>query len=146
MLGSGALCACSRSTINRIFQRAPAISLAKNSRNTAAFSEIEYGGHQQVGKYDGIFGSSWLLEASIARSTNRIAETPSVNEWSVRDRRVTPNTFSGGIGFYEVGNEGENLQYSVKSTNLFGAHQVRYGFTYEVSESTRRMMIDAGIA
>jgi outer membrane receptor protein involved in Fe transport len=99
--------------------------------NTASFSEIEYGGHQQVGKYDGVFGSRWLLEASIARAYNRISETPSVNEWRVIDRRVTPNVTTGGIGFFEVGNEGTNLQYSVKSTNIFGGHQLRYGFTYE---------------
>jgi hypothetical protein len=100
-------------------------------QDTAAFSEIEYGGHQQVGKYDGIFGANWLLEASIARSSNKISETPSVDEWRVRDRRVTPNVFSGGIGFFEVGNDGKNTQFSVKSTNIFGAHQVRYGFAYE---------------
>jgi hypothetical protein len=39
-------------------------------QDTAAFSEIEYGGHQQVGKYDGIFGANWLLEGSLARSIN----------------------------------------------------------------------------
>jgi hypothetical protein len=104
---------------------------ALRGQNTAAFSEIEYGGHQQVVKYDGIFGSGWLLEGSVARAKNKISETPSVDEWRVRDRRVTPNTFSGGIGFYEVGNDGTNTQYAIKSTNVFGAHQIKYGFAYE---------------
>jgi hypothetical protein len=109
-------------------QRIPA---SLRATDTAAFSEIEYGGHQQVGKYDGIFGSRWLVEASIARSANKISETPSVNEWRYRDRRVTPTITTGGIGFYEVGNDGENIQYAVKSTNIFGGHQLRYGFAYE---------------
>ena len=109
-------------------QRIPA---SLRGTDTAGFSEIEYGGHQQVGKYDGIFGSRWLLEASLARAQNSITETPSVNDWRVIDRRVTPNVTTGGIGFYEVGNDGENIQYSIKSTNIFGGHQLRYGFTYE---------------
>ena len=109
-------------------QRIPA---SLRATTTAAFSEIEYGGHQQVGKYDGIFGSRWLLEASIARSANKISETPSVDEWRYRDRRVTPTITTGGIGFYEVGNDGQNIQYAMKSTNIFGGHQLRYGVAYE---------------
>ncbi|MDO8630349.1 MAG: TonB-dependent receptor, partial [Phycisphaerales bacterium] len=109
----------------------PQRSAALRQTNTAGFSEIKYGGHQQIGKYNGILGSRWLLEGSVARAHNKIEETPSVNDWSVRDRTIVPNVFSGGIGFYEVGNDGTNLQYAVKSTNIFGGHQVRYGFAYE---------------
>jgi hypothetical protein len=42
-----------------------------------------------------------------------------------------PNIVSGGIGFYEAGNEGVNLQYQAKSTHIFGGHTVRYGVVYE---------------
>lgn len=98
---------------------------------TSAFSEIKYGGHNQVVKYDGVVSSNWLLEATVARAKNKIEETPSVNEWNVRDTTVTPERRTGGIGFYEVGNDGENLQYSLKSTNIFGGHQLRYGVLYE---------------
>ena len=89
----------------------PQRSAELKKTNTAGFSSIDYGGHQQVVKWDGIFGPRWLAEASFGRSKNNIEERPSVNEWSVRDRTVTPNIFSGGIGFYEVGNNGENRQY-----------------------------------
>lgn len=99
--------------------------------NTASFSEIDYGGHNQTLRYDGVFGSNFLLEASVARAKNIIEETPSVNEWRVTDRRVTPNVITGGIGFYEAGNDSENLQYQAKATNVFGGHQIRYGFLYE---------------
>ena len=47
------------------------------------------------------------------------------------DTTVVPNIVSGGIGFYEAGNEGINLQYQAKSTHIFGGHQIRYGVLYE---------------
>jgi outer membrane receptor protein involved in Fe transport len=56
---------------------------------------------------------------------------PSVDEWRVTDQTVTPTRISGGIGFYEVGNRGLNRQIAVKSTNILGGHQLRYGFAYD---------------
>ncbi len=50
---------------------------------------------------------TWLLEGSFARAKNSIVETPSVNLPSVIDNTVTPQVRSGGIGFFEVGNDGE---------------------------------------
>ncbi len=44
---------------------------------------------------------------------------------------MTPNVITGGIGFYEPGNRSLNNQYSVKATNIFGGHQVRYGVQYD---------------
>ena len=102
-----------------------------NRTNTAAFSEIEYGGHNQTVRYDGVFGNNWLLEASVARAKNIIEETPSVDEWFVIDRTVVPNINSGGIGFFEAGNDSQNWQYAAKSTHLFGGHQLKYGLLFE---------------
>jgi hypothetical protein len=99
--------------------------------DTAGYSEIAYGGHNQIVKFDGVLASNWLLEASFARAKNTIEETPSVNEWNVRDTTVTPQQRSGGIGFYEVGNDGKNMQYQLKSTNIVRGHQLRYGVLYE---------------
>jgi outer membrane receptor protein involved in Fe transport len=100
-------------------------------QDTASFSEIDFGGHNQTVRYDGVFGSNWLLEASFGRASNVITEVPSVDEWRVTDTTVVPNIITGGIGFYEAGNDSENLQYAVKMTNVFGGHQVRYGVLYE---------------
>lgn len=99
--------------------------------NTAGFSSLEYGGHNQTVRYSGVLGSRWLVEAAYARALNRISEVPSVNEWSVRDNTVTPNMFSGGVGFYEAGNRSLNNQFVVKSTNVLGDHQLKYGFQYD---------------
>ena len=99
--------------------------------DTSSFSEIEYGGHNQTVRYDGILSPTWLLEGSVARAYNRIAETPSVDEWRVTDTTVVPQRISGGIGFYEQGNKGTNLQYSIKSTFIAGDHQIKGGFLFE---------------
>lgn len=103
---------------------------ALRANDTSQFSALEYGGHNQIANYDGVFRNDWLVEASIARAYNSLEEIPSVNAWNVRDFRVTPNIISGGIGFFEQ-NDGTNLQYQVKSTNLFGGHQLKYGVLYE---------------
>jgi outer membrane receptor protein involved in Fe transport len=97
----------------------------------AAFSEIEYGGHNQTLRYEGVLTPTWLLSASIARATNSIEETPAVDAWSVTDATFTPERVSGGLGFYEVGNAGENLQYQAKTTYLWRDHEFRGGVLYE---------------
>lgn len=99
--------------------------------DTSSFSELEYGGHNQTVRYDGVLGSNLLLESNFGRAYNRIAETPTVNEWRVTDTTVTPNRITGGIGAYEAGNESTNLQYAAKLTWLWGGHQVKVGGLYE---------------
>jgi hypothetical protein len=49
----------------------------------------------------------------------------------VIDRTVTPNITSGGLGFYEKGNRSLNNQWTIKSTNIVGGHQVKYGFSFD---------------
>ena len=101
--------------------------------STTRFSSLDYGGHNQSFKYDGIISPNWLIEAAVGHSSNKVAETPASDTYSVTDRTVVPNARSGGIGFYEDDN-GNNYQASFKSTNLFnaeGRHQLRYGVIYE---------------
>ncbi len=78
---------------------------------TSGFSTLDYGGHQQAVRYDGILGSHWLLQGSFARSLNDISELPSVDTWSIEDQTVTPTVVTGGIGRYEKGNHSLNHQY-----------------------------------
>jgi hypothetical protein len=95
-------------------------------------SELDkYGGHNQTLRYDGIMSPRWLLEASWGRADNTIQEIPLIDEWNVTDRTVTPSVLTGGIGFFEAGNDSLNNQFHIKSTNIINAHQVRYGFGYE---------------
>ncbi len=97
----------------------------------AGFSEIDYGGHNQTLRYESVLTPSWLLSASVAHAGNSIEERPSVNEWSVTDSTFTPDRISGGIGFYEVGNDGRNLQLQAKTTYLWRAHEFRGGLLFE---------------
>jgi hypothetical protein len=101
--------------------------------STTRFSELDYGGHRQSFKYDGIVNPNWLVELAVGHSSDKVQETPASDTYSQRDNTVVPNRLSGGIGFYEDDN-GNNYQASFKSTNLFdagGRHQVRYGVIYE---------------
>jgi len=98
---------------------------------TAGFSSIEYGGHNQTVRYDGVLSNNFLLEGFYARALNRIIETPSVNEWAVSDQTGPTTRLSGGIGFYEQGNRSLNSQFSIKATNVFSGHQLKYGIEYD---------------
>ena len=113
----------------------PQRATALLASTTSAFSELSrFGGHNQVVRYDGVLSRNWLIEASWGRAFSQIRETPSVDEWAVTDTTVTPFVRTGGIGFYEAGDRGTNLQYQLKSTNLFhgwGGHELRYGVVHE---------------
>ncbi len=98
---------------------------------TSSFSELEYGGHNQTVRYDGVVSPNFLVEASYGRAWNQIAETPSVNEWRVTNTTVVPQVITGGIGGYEAGNKSVNQQYVAKATYLFGGHQIKGGFLFE---------------
>ncbi len=100
--------------------------------DTSGFSELDhYGGHNQTGRYEGALSSKWLLETSVARASNSIVENPSVNTPSIIDNTVTPQIRSGGIGFFEVGNEGVTWQFQGKATYFVRGHTVRYGVEYD---------------
>jgi hypothetical protein len=98
---------------------------------TSAFSSIDYGGHNQTVRYDGVLSGNFLIEAYYARALNQIVETPSVNSYSILNSTVTPNIRSGGIGFYEQGNRSLNNQWAIKATNILGGHQIKYGLEFD---------------
>jgi hypothetical protein len=98
---------------------------------TSSFSELDYGGHNQTVRYDGILGRNWLVEGAYARALSTISELPSVNEWRITDQTFSPQRVSGGVGGYEAGNRSLNNQWTIKATNVVGSHQVKYGFAYD---------------
>ena len=102
---------------------------------TSGFSELDqYGGHNQTGRYSGVFTPRFLLDASVGHALNRITEIPSVNDPRVIDRTVVPNVRTGGIGFYEAGNKSVSWQARAKATTILdgaGQHQMGYGFNYD---------------
>jgi hypothetical protein len=119
-------------------QRATALRRITDQAN-GGFSELEFGGHNQTLRYDGIINANWLVEASIARAKNEFDEVPTIDQFSYTDLRTVPQRVSGGLGGFEL-SEGRNLQYSLKSTNIFnlgGSHQLRYGVGFEDIEFAR---------
>jgi hypothetical protein len=115
-------------------------SALKGAADQGRFSELEYGGHNQALRYDGILSPNWLIEASVARAYTNITEIPGLDEPSVTDRTVVPNVVRGGIGFYDLDQKGENVQLALKSTNIFdaaGRHQLRYGVQWETVDYDR---------
>jgi hypothetical protein len=100
-------------------------------KTTQQFSTLAYGGHNQTVRYQGVISKYFLVEASYARALNNISEVPDANTWQVTDRTVTPNVRSGGLGNYEPGNHSLGNQYSIKATNVFGGHELKYGFEYD---------------
>jgi hypothetical protein len=109
-------------------QRATALLATTTSR----YSELSrYGGNNQTVRYQATLSPHWLIEAAVGHARNEIKETPSVNEWSITDRTVTPNIVSGGIGSYEAGNISKSWQYQVAGTTLASGHEVRYGVHFD---------------
>jgi hypothetical protein len=97
------------------------------------YSKLDYGGHNQTLRYDGVIRPHWLVEGSIAHATNKFFEIPTVDDWQYTDLRNVPNGSTGGLGFWE-NNDGANLQFAAKSThmaNFGGNHQFRYGVQVE---------------
>ena len=99
--------------------------------DVSSYSSLSHGGHNQSVSYNGVLSSHWLLEGYYARADNRISETPSVNTWRITDRAVSPLTISGGIGFFESGNDSLDNRYSAKVTNVLGDHTLKYGLEYD---------------
>ena len=122
---------------------------------SGGFSELDFGSHQQTARYDGVFGSRWLLEANVAKSINKFDEIPTVDEWIFTDLRTVPQGVTGGLGYYERVN-GNNLQYGIKSTHILssggGTHEIRYGvqvenigFTRDVDYSGPNLTLSNGV-
>jgi hypothetical protein len=93
-------------------------------------SSIEYGGHNQTVRYEGVLRSNLLVTAALARSTNYINETPESDQYSILDTTATPNVRRGGLGYVE-NIDGHNLQYQAKATLILPQHEIRGGFLVE---------------
>jgi hypothetical protein len=117
-------------------------------------SEIEYGAHNQTLKWNAVFGPRFFMEAQVARHDGEFRETSVKNENVYRDLRnnleffrganqyidptsglPVPITFTpvanrrGGVGFIS-NQDDENTTYSVKLTNVWGKHELKYGIEY----------------
>ncbi len=109
----------------------PQSAAVMTNTTTAAFSEVDFGSSNQAIRYQGVLRESWLLEGLVGRYRGSYDERPSVDAWQVTDQTTRPATVSGGRGGYDPGSEGVNLSYQLKSTHLWGEHEVRWGATLD---------------
>jgi outer membrane receptor for ferrienterochelin and colicin len=97
------------------------------------FSEIKYGGHNLIGRWNGELLNNWFVEGSVGYHKDKFEEELERNLPGGSDRRVTPFQTLGGVGFY--GNsESRNTQYRLKFSNFLeaaGEHNFRYGVEYQ---------------
>lgn len=97
------------------------------------FSEIRFGGHNAVVRWDAQLMPSWLAEASVAYHRDRFEEDPNVNLPQGVDRSGESPVRRGGLGFYS-NSKSQNTQYQLKFSNFFrggGEHNLRYGVQFQ---------------
>ena len=108
-------------------QRASALLVT----DTSSFSSLKYGGHNQTLRYSGAFSNGWLLEGTVARAQNQLAETPSVQAWRVTDQTVSPTLVTRRHRVLRGRQRSVNRQFAAKATNSSSSHELRFGIEYD---------------
>ena len=106
-------------------------------------SSLDYGGHNQALRYDGIISPNWLVEASVGpRHEQASTERPSIDELDRhRPHAWCPTSVTRRHRLLREGQQRHEPQFTLKSTNIFnaaGSHQLRYGVGYEDIDYTQR--------
>ena len=84
-----------------------------------------------VGKYDGVFSSTWLLSGQVARHVEKEENFGAGrNTAQSIDTTVNPNALSGGFGFFQD-QEFTRDNYKADLTTFFAGHSVKGGIDYE---------------
>jgi hypothetical protein len=109
----------------------PQSAAVMTNTTTAAFSQVSFGSSNQSVRYQGVLRESWLVEALVGRFRGRYDERPSVDAWQVTDQTTRPSIVSGGRGGFDPGSEGVDYSYQLKSTHLWGGHEVKWGATLD---------------
>ncbi|MCS7313012.1 MAG: TonB-dependent receptor, partial [Acidobacteria bacterium] len=95
---------------------------------------LRFGGHNQVGRWTGMFGSNLLIEAQLANHFDEMTEKDYADIESIVDLRTTPSRLYGGLGYAAV-DKNRNLQGTLKLTyivpNLAGRHEFKIGGNFQ---------------
>ena len=85
-----------------------------------------------------------MLERLAARRLHGTRAEPSrgnavIQAWHVTDQTVSPTLVTGGIGFYEGGNEGINRQFAAKAEHeQIKSHELGFGLGSTTTSTTAR--------
>jgi hypothetical protein len=93
--------------------------------------EKKTGGTDLVGKYDGVFGSKWLLSGQAARHSEKEDNFGLGRDIPLSiDTTVNPNALSGGFGFFQDQKFTRDV-YKADLNTFFGPHSIKGGIDYE---------------
>jgi hypothetical protein len=131
-----------------------AAALTTDQDSGGGESEIDYGSTNLALKWNGVFSPRFFMEAQIARHDGKFREDSARDTWQYADIRnllefirgadsyddpgsgLVPLSLSpvtnlrGGVGLITEQDD-ENTQYTVKFTNIFGNHEIKYGVQYD---------------
>jgi len=111
-------------------QRASAVAVEDP---TTKYSELTYGSHNVVGRWNGEVLDNFYVEGMVGYHEDRFEEDPALDAPAGYDLRDYVYRRHGGVGFYE-NNTSTNLQYQLKLSNFLqagGDHHLRYGVNYQ---------------
>jgi outer membrane receptor protein involved in Fe transport len=94
------------------------------------------GSDDYIARYDGVFGGSWVVEASAGRHQEKNT-TSGAGTGAVEyiDQRVTPNILSNGFGFYQ--DQKFHRDVAKASVSKFvGSHEIKVGGDFEDVKAT----------
>lgn len=95
--------------------------------STTYLGERETGGTDVVGRYQGIFGGSLLINALYGHHEEQdLTSGPGTSLVLLRDQSVVPEVRSGGYGFYQ-NQEFERDTVKLDISKFFGNHEVKFG-------------------
>ncbi len=100
------------------------------------FTELEYGADNYSLKYEGVVTPRFFIEAQIGFHDGEFLESGiGTTIRNVNNLQVPGGLPTGGVGFY-ANQFDENMQYSLKFTNILGKHEIRYGVQFDDIEYT----------
>ncbi len=103
---------------------------------TLKFSELRFGGHNVVGRWNGELRKDWFVESSVAYHQDSFEEDPSSSTSlpiGIDRSGSGPPVRRGGLGSY-AHTKSWRAQYQAKLSNYFrgrGEHHIRYGAEFE---------------
>jgi len=87
----------------------------------------KFGGNDMIGRYSGVFGTNWNLNASLGehKEKNTISG-PGKTISQIIDQTISPNVRTGGYGFIQDQNFKRNTG-KLDISAFFGSHQFKFG-------------------
>jgi hypothetical protein len=102
-----------------------------NGPPTTTVGELKTGGSDYIGRYSGIFATSFLVSAEAGHHHEDATTTGAGTTIpQLIDQTVSPNVVSGGFGFFDKNKYDRNVA-KLGFTKFLSAHEIKVGGDYE---------------